>query len=292
MITSVLRKIAWKVTERATSLRTRWKDELVIQSDGLKLCYSTRSSVAKQWFYPRYASGNDLHEPPISHLIRSRLTANSTFYDVGANVGFFTVLAAKICIGSNGSVHAFEVDPSLIPLIEESLHLNETGSVYINCAACADQVGNLVSFGAVQANNPSTNQVATAPGGLSGRVGVQAVTITLDHYWSKSGASPDLIKIDVEGAEALTVPHMLQLVSNHRPELILEVHPSQVREFGAKPRDLIHMLQDAGSYQVFEISSYRENHERLENTLAPLTPERLDCDSPIVLFFATESPLS
>ena len=247
--------------------------------------------MAKQWFYPRYASGNDLHEPPISHLIRSRLTANSTFYDVGANVGFFTVLAAKICTGSNGSVHAFEVDPSLIPLIEESLHLNETGTVYINCAACADQVGNLLSFGAVQANNPSTNQVATALGSLSGRVGVQALTITLDHYWSKSGASPDLIKIDVEGAEALTVPHMLKLVSNNRPELILEVHPSQVREFGAKPRDLIHMLKGAGSYEVFEISSYRENHERLEDSLAPFAPDRLDRDSPIVLFFATESLL-
>ena len=117
---------------------------------------------------------------------------------------------------------------------------------------------------------------------------MQAVTITLDHYWSKSGESTDLIKIDVEGAEALTVPHMLQLVSNNRPELILEVHPSQAREFGAKTRDLIHMLKGAGSYEVFEISLYRENHERLEDTLAPFAPERLDRDSPIVLFFATE----
>lgn len=292
MITSLSKKAARKAYEIIETVRTHWKDELTIRTHGLEICYSTRSTVAKQWFYPRYSSGNNLHEPPISQLIQHKLGANSTFYDVGANVGFFTILGATICNGPYGDVHSFEVDPSLIPLIEESVRLNQTGAVHINCVACADEVGNLLSFNAAQENNPSTNKVTAVPSGASGHVGVQVTTTTLNHYWSKSGASPDLVKIDIEGAEALTVSYMLEMVSACKPELILEVHPPQVREFGARPHDLVHMIQDAGAYEVFEISAYRESHDTLEDVFLPLNINRLDCDSPVVLFFTTDAPLS
>jgi FkbM family methyltransferase len=255
--------------------------------------YATTSPTAKRWFYPRYASGRRFHEPPISRLILSRLTSESTFYDIGANVGFFTVLAANVCSDSNGGVHAFEMDPSLIPLIQNSVRLNQNvGQVFVNCVACADQIGDFVQFGAAQVNNPSTNRIVTDVSERQKSATSQLITTTIDHYWKTSGASPDLVKIDIEGAEALAVPKMLDLVVSKAPEIILEVHPAQVVEYGTTPRQLVDQLQEAGGYSVFEIESYRDAHIQAVDALTPLSADLLDRASPIVLFFTNDEKLT
>jgi len=268
-------------------IRARFKDELTIQYDGLNLKYATRSPVAKRWFYPRYISGARLHEPPIAALIRAELDPTSTFFDVGANLGFFTVLAANVCTAPEGSVHAFELDPALIPLIEESLHLNEQrGSVRLNCVACADETGRFHAFQAAQEANPSTNQVVLSTG-KNQNTEVQAMTLTLDHYCQSADVPPDLVKMDIEGAEALAVPGMLSLVAEVTPKLILEVHPEDVRQLGGSPSQLVDQLREAGGYNtVQQVESYRSEITHRDQVLAPLEPSVFEGDRPVVVFFA------
>jgi FkbM family methyltransferase len=268
-------------------IRARFKDKLTIQYDGLNLKYATRSPIAKRWFYPRYITGSRLHEPPIAALIRAELDPMSTFFDVGANLGFFTVLAANICTASEGSVHAFELDPALIPLVEESLRLNEErGPVHLNCVACADETGRFHAFQAAQEANPSTNQVI-----LSSEedhdTAVQAMTLTLDHYHESTDVAPDLIKMDIEGAEALAVPGMLSLVTEVAPRIILEVHPEDVRELGGTPLELVEQLQEAAGYDtVQQVESYRSEITHRDQVLAPLDPSAFEGDRPVVVYFA------
>jgi FkbM family methyltransferase len=268
-------------------IRARYKDQLAIEYEGLTLRYATRSPIAKRWFYPRYIGGTRLHEPPIAALIRSELDSTSTFFDVGANLGFFTVLAANICTGPEGSVHAFELDPALIPLIEDSLRLNKgRGTVRLNCVACADETGRFQAFQAVQEANPSTNQVILSTSERR-NTEVQAMTLTLDHYYRSTDAAPDLVKMDIEGAEALAVPGMLSLVAEAMPKLILEVHPEDVRELGGSPLELIEQLREAGGYNtVQQVESYRNEVTHRDQVLFPLDPSAFEGDRPVVAFFA------
>lgn len=228
-----------------------------------------------------------MHEPPISHLISSILEPHSIFFDVGANLGFFTVLAANRCTASDGAVHAFELDPSLIPLIDDSLRLNDRiGTVYLNCVACAEEEGAFHRFKAAQKQNPSTNQIVPDSNGCQGGgVHIQGMTTTLDHYWRRTGTVPDLIKMDIEGAEAFAVPGMLGLVEKERPKIILEVHPPQVRKYGVSLTDLVTTLQETGAYRMSRVESYRDSHEN-ERSIVPLEHDALSEDHPIVLFFA------
>lgn len=293
MKSEIFKRTAGRAYNLLRTALTYWKKELVIRKDGIEVRYATNSPTAKRWFYPRYASGRRFHEPPISHLILSRLTPNSTFYDIGANVGFFTVLAANICSGPEGSVHSFEIDPSLIPLIQESVRLNQNaGLVFVNCVACADQLGKFVQFNAVQENNPSTNRIVADPKEERNNIASQAITTTIDHYWKQSGASPDLVKIDIEGAEALAVPKMTDLAASRQPEIILEIHPTRVADFGTTPRQLVNRLQEAGGYSVFEIESYRKTYAQIGDILVPLSTKRLDQTSPVVLFFTVDGELT
>lgn len=285
MAADQVRRLGKQAVGVINRLRARWKDELTIHYDGLTLRYATESAAAKKWFYPRYINGRRVHEPPISSLIRSELDPNSVFFDVGANVGFFTVLGANVCTGPEGEVHAFELDPVLVPLIDASVHLNEDrGEVQLNCVACADGTGDFYSFREAQKGNASTNQILRDRDQRS--AGVQAMSTTLDHYWRESGASPDLVKMDIEGAEALAVPGMLELVECVTPKLILEVHPDRVRQFGTVPSTLVERILESGRYNaVSRIRSYRSAPEESSTTLVPLDVDALPVDRPSVLYF-------
>lgn len=275
------------------SALTTWKRELVIRREGLELTFATRSPVAKRWFYPRYASGRRLHEPPVARLIASRLNPSSIFYDVGANLGFFTVLAANVCNGSQGGVHAFEMDPDLIPLVRASVDKNPTaGPVCLTCVACSDEVGGFARFRADQESNPSTNRLR--PSSLADRTGLalQIPTTTIDHYWEQTGATPNLIKMDIEGAEAIAVPHMTNLVESHAPEIILEVHPIKIETFGVDPLQIVDHLLAAGGYTLFEIGEYRTHRASPEDALTPFQSARLSRTEPTVLFFSRDETLS
>lgn len=290
MAQSEIRRLARQVYYLPSRIRARIKDELTIKYDGLTLNYATQSSIAKRWFYPRYISGERLHEPPIAALIRSELSHGSIFFDVGANLGFFTVLAANICTASEGSVHAFELDPALIPLIEDSLRLNEQcGQVFLNCVACADESGHFHTFRAVQKDNPSTNQIAPS-GNETPRTSAQAMTVSLDHYRKRTGVTPDLIKMDIEGAEALAVPGMLNLVEEARPKVILEVHPDDVRSFDGTPAALVQQLRRAGEYEnVSHVASHRRTVvQHRDQILTPLDMSAFEGGDPVVVFFDPE----
>jgi FkbM family methyltransferase len=264
---------------------------LTIRYKGLTLNFSTQSPIAKRWFYPRYISGERVHEPPIAALIRSELGPGSTFFDVGANLGFFTVLAANICTASDSSVHAFELDPALIPLIQESLRLNEQcGRVFLNCVACVGESGHFHTYRAVQEDNPSTNQIVSA-GKEAPRTSAQAMTVSLDHYSKRTGVTPDLVKMDIEGAEALAVPGMLNLVEEARPKVILEVHPDDVRHFDGTPAALVQKLRQAGGYEnVFHVASHRRTVQHRDQILTPLDMSAFEGDNPVVVFFDHEKP--
>jgi FkbM family methyltransferase len=280
-------RIVGRVKAFSSQIRAHFKNELTIEYHDLTLKYATRSPIAKRWFYPRYISGKRVHEPPIAALIRAELDPESTFFDVGANLGFFTVLAANICTASNGSVHAFELDPTLIPLVEGSLQLNDQcGAVQLNCVACAGETGQFHTFRAAQKNNPSTNQIV--PDGTDGRgVSAQAMTVTLDHYRKHTGTSPDLIKMDIEGAETLAIPGMLDLVEKVRPTLILEVHPEDVRRLGGTPATLVNQLREAGDYStVSHVDSHRQEVEHPDEALEPLDMSMFEGDRPVVVLLS------
>jgi FkbM family methyltransferase len=69
-----------------------------------------------------------LFEPNLTYFISSVLKPGDVFIDVGANIGYFTMLAAK-CVGASGKVYAIEASPSTYDLLIANLRLNEVKNV-------------------------------------------------------------------------------------------------------------------------------------------------------------------
>ena len=92
-----------------------------------------RDYIQRRIFY-------ESHEPPQVAFFKRFLSAGDVVIDVGAHVGFFTLIAASIA-GSEGEVHAFEPVPSNFAALEQNARLNGFGNVVLNRAAVGAEEG-------------------------------------------------------------------------------------------------------------------------------------------------------
>ena len=80
------------------------------------------------------------YEPGLTDYLKQALRPGMVFVDGGANVGYFTLLAAKL-VGESGRVYAFEPEPRNFGLLERSVERNDAGNVVLTQAALADRAG-------------------------------------------------------------------------------------------------------------------------------------------------------
>lgn len=221
------------------------KIDLVIE--GHNLTFNTDDEYSKKWFIPRYLGGK-IHEPCLSKLIVESLTQDSCFIDVGANLGYFTCLAAKLC--QFGSVHAFEMDHNCIPLIRNNLRANSCNNTTINCLAVSNELGS-IEIPDESLPNPEL-MIATS----ETRKTKTVLTTTLDSYVSKAGIIPNLIKIDAEGAEMRILQGATNLLKTNRPKIFVEIHCEKLKQYQSSPEAVIALLIEHG-YTITQIVDHR-----------------------------------
>lgn len=147
-------------------------------------------------------------------LLLALLDDGDVFYDIGANIGFFSAIAARL-VGSEGHVYAFEPIPESAKVAVKNAQLNGFEQVTVVEVAVSSTNG-YVSMG-TENNYSETYTVG------SGEVQVQCVT--LDNVIEDSNfRAPDFIKIDVEGHEIDVIQGAAEVLRTEQPVLLIEVH--------------------------------------------------------------------
>ena len=146
----------------------------------------------------------------------------SVVWDVGANMGLFSFAAAGLA-GAAGRVYAFEPDTVMVRLMQRSARLNPAAAP-VEVIPCA--VSDSLSTARLNIANRSRASNALEGFGLSQAGGVReshtVLTVSLD-WMAEQIPPPDVIKIDVEGAELDVFRGALQLLKSCRPVLIFEM---------------------------------------------------------------------
>jgi FkbM family methyltransferase len=174
-------------------------------------------------FSPEFVTGD--YEAPLSAALTRELRPGQTFYDVGANVGFFSLLASKIT-GPTGKVIAFEPHPETIRQLRAQFEVNSLANTQVVEAAVSDRVGSttLIDGFACMVKMSDLEPTLGEPNTIT------AATTTLDDVAGDVGF-PDVVKMDIEGAEILAL-RGAATVLNRKPTLLVEVHSEQLsREF-------------------------------------------------------------
>jgi FkbM family methyltransferase len=168
------------------------------------------------------------HEKPVFRELQKIIRPRATVYDIGANVGLFSVRFAR-WIGSEGWLYAIEPNPICVCLLRANFERIRARNLTILPVALSNAPGHCtftVNYGSSLIGVGTDSTVPDKPGHR-----IQVETQSLDGLIAKLRLrKPDFIKLDVEGAEAAAVSGMMETLERHRPSLMIELHGRQAAE--------------------------------------------------------------
>ncbi len=202
--------------------------------------YVTPDAALSYW-----KSGLAMRDRNLLAIAREHVKCGDVVWDVGANIGLFSVAAAQLA-GPSGSVLAFEPDIWLASLIVRSARLrrNRHLNLQVLSAAVSDSAG--VASLAIAVRGRASNALEI-PGPRSQAGGVRGrqltSTVSLDSVID-SQRKPGIVKIDVEGAEVMVLRGAERLLSEVKPILYCEVGEENVEQ--------VTMLLRSKGYVLFD----------------------------------------
>jgi FkbM family methyltransferase len=193
--------------------RVGWYPALPIRSgeaEGLRLRIERASAD--------YLLGSN--ELPVQRAIARCLFPGAVFFDIGSNVGFFALLAARQ-VGPSGHVYAFEPVPANAAAIEANVRSNHLTNVTVRVEAVSRRTGTARLW---LDDHPGGATLSEVDAGASASGSTEVRTVALDDLVARAVIrAPDVVKIDVEGAEAAVLEGMSDLLRERRPTVIAEV---------------------------------------------------------------------
>ncbi len=215
-------------------------------------------------------------EEEVTAVLRHILKPSDSFIDVGANMGYFGIIAGTIIDGGQGgSIHMIEANPRLVPLIFKSINVTGLlGTAAVANFAISDQSGEvelqlvkdlLGSSSLVDLDTPFKAMAEmTSTVGFEVEEKITVPAITLDAYAEmESLAKVDVVKIDIEGHEEFAYAGMTKIIDENRDDLrlMIEYSRGQYRD----PVSFLQQIQDDfkfvyaiehGSGRLVELTAY------------------------------------
>jgi len=246
--------------------RIRWRGLRVAARHGVDVVSTVRQGPAAGLRFGSrnasadYASGRN--ERTVQEAVAAHLRPGSVFFDVGSNVGFFALLAAR-AVGPRGHVVAVEPMPENVAALRRNLERNHVPHGHLGVTAGvgssgAEPMGTVTIVEAAAGPAPGRGrlglsahpggnalEVTGAPGDLTGFVEVDLVTID-GLVGDGRVPPPDLVKIDTESGEAEVLDGMVDVLATHRPSVLVEVDAATVTEVDAKAGAVERRLGAAG----------------------------------------------
>jgi len=171
-----------------------------------------------------------------SDRLRALLRPGMTFVDVGAHVGYMTLLAAA-AVGPTGLGFAFEPEPINHRLLLANLANAGIANVHAVPAAAWDRSGRLRL--SLCADNTGDHRAYE----LSGRESVEVLALALDDVLPE-GVAVDVVKVDAQGTDDVAIRGMERMLARSRPVLVVEFWPAGIEARGAVPREVLAHYRD------------------------------------------------
>lgn len=192
------------------------------------------------------------YEKNVAAVLARHFREDTCFLDLGANIGFFSLLAAAHC--PRGQVLSFEPDPANIRLFRASIALNGFESritLYPHAVSDRDEMlsfSNLGNAANIGARFTAKSRAALEGHAAPGAAFTEVRAVCLDTFLS--GRKIDLVKVDIEGFEPYAFRGMAGLLRRDRPVVVTEFAPGTIRHISqTNPADLLALFRELG-YEV------------------------------------------
>ncbi|MEM1109174.1 MAG: FkbM family methyltransferase [Planctomycetota bacterium] len=183
-------------------------------------------------------------ELAVTHVFESVLKPGMTVLDIGANIGYFTLHAAR-SVGSEGKVMAFEPTPDNLHFLRSNLLMNGFSWVQVIDQALWNEAGTM-TMRTLEGFSGGHTLIGVAPDQLAEHEMVEVPTVRLDDLLGHDN-HVDVIKMDAEGAEPMILEGMEKtLAANPKLKILLEFAPESLQAVGRDYHEYLRALEKQG----------------------------------------------
>ncbi len=213
----------------------------------------------------------EAYEHLICRLIRNNLSRDGVFIDIGANIGYISMLASR----SGGSVLAFEPHPILYKRLLRNIDINSLANINAHNFALSDEAGEAELYSPRDGHHGGTS--LQNQGWEDDADAFTVPTKRLDDVLPESVRSVEFMKIDVEGAELLAIKGAEKTISKFRPTILCEYQRSTAARFGYDPIEIpVKILALCPDYKINLIPNNRTVRTVSLEELSDLRVDRAD----------------
>ena len=192
-----------------------------------------------------------LYEPLETQVIRDHVRTGDTVLDVGANIGYFTLLCAKL-VGENGRVFAFEPDTVNFGWLERNVRVNGFQNVVLVRKAVSSKTGTAKLY--VSSRYKGDNRIYDSE---DGRRTFNLEAVALNDFFDGFTGRIDFIKLVIQGAEQAALEGMQKILqSNSNLKLVTMFWPGGLERSGGGPKDYLELLLSNG-FRLYDINEER-----------------------------------
>jgi len=234
---------------------------------------------------------NGIWEAHITALFKQLVKKNMTVVDIGANIGYFTLLAASL-VGEKGKVFAFEPVPQNYTLLVKNIEVNSYKNVTPVQKAVSNHAGKVKFFldydALGQSSLFSVSENLTEP--------ITVDVVSLDEFFKGNEYSINIIKMDIEGAEMTVLLGMEKILENNNDlKIFTEFWPDGLLKSGFSAKEYWNKLEQFGFKFIYlidddkkrlEIVDFKDAVKRCQNTIFKRTTRHVNllcAKSPIKL---------
>ena len=201
-----------------------------------------RNSLAREVYF------TGQYEPQETAILEALIKPGQTFVDIGAHWGYFSLIAAQR-VGVGGRVIAIEADPRLYRTLKHNISCNSLDHVETIQVAAADRKGTLRMAGYVETDgNWGISRLLGQSEPVDSATDFDVNTDSIDNLLDERLVETvDVLKMDIEGAEALALRGMeVGLRRGRYKAILIEFHPAALSEFGSSVKLLVDLLKSFG----------------------------------------------
>ena len=193
----------------------------------------------------------------MANLFTGLVTEGMIVVDIGAHVGYYTLLAAR-AVGNKGKVFCFEPEPSNYALLLKNIEENNCSNVVPVQKAVTNTTGSIKLF---IAKDPSGHSIGSDN---PHQKAILVDSITLDDFFAGREHPIHVIKIDVEGAEMAVLQGMRKIIAKNRQlNIFTEFNPEALMRAGFSPIEYFQMLVNYG-FEIYVINEQKQSLEPAE----------------------------
>jgi FkbM family methyltransferase len=203
----------------------RWTSRKLVPRESLIWVQIQEGPAQGLWIRVNPRTGRNVQkgigEPEVQQALVGHLLPGMVFYDLGANIGFFSLMAARL-VCSQGRVISFEADPEVAARLRENLSRNHLLQAQVEEKAVWSESAK-VCFARVDPRTSPDRGLGHVSSDNSQAGAITVDAVSLDQFCAANPA-PDFIKCDVEGAEVAVFQGASELLKAKRPILLVEMH--------------------------------------------------------------------